>query len=109
MAEFFLELFLESVFSGAFMSSNMTSSKKIKIWHAIFRSCLYLLITGLFFFLAVFASTTTIERVFYSIVGLIFFSVMLKTNWTSYKRHHEWIVLKQELDRRRTSTIDKPF
>lgn len=50
--EFILEFFLSCIVEGLFLSSEGQRSKKIKIWHGILRSSMYLAISILFLFLS---------------------------------------------------------
>lgn len=92
MLELFFELIAEIFFAGLIEgllpSSSASSSKKVKIWHAFFRTTFYLLATGLFVLLSL--GATGWKQLLYVLIGLACFGAMIKTNWTSYKRHIKW-------------------
>ena len=86
----YLRIFLSCIVEGLFFSSEGQRSKKIKIWHGIFRSSMYLAISILFLFLSYSSGSTTVQKIFFLVISLFSFYMMIKTNFTSYKRHVEW-------------------
>ena len=101
--EFILEFFLSCIVEGLFFSSEGQRSKKIKIWHGIFRSSMYLAISILFLFLSYSSGSTTVQKIFFLVISLFSFYMMIKTNFTSYKRHVEWAKNQGQKDQ------EKPF
>ncbi|MBE9897054.1 hypothetical protein G8C15_17105 [Enterococcus casseliflavus] len=92
-----IEVIFELFFTSVFESSLMTSSKKTKIIHAIFRTMGYLFICGLFVILSVGFDNS--ERFIYGLISFVFFSAMIITNFNSYKRHKEWNMIKKDFDK----------
>lgn len=88
MFEMLAEIIFASLIEGLLPSSSASSSKKVKIWHAFFRTTFYLFVTGLFVLFAL--GATGWKQLLYVLIGLACFGAMIKTNWTSYKRHKKW-------------------
>lgn len=101
LAELLAELIFAGLIEGLLPSSSATSSKKVKIWHAFFRTTFYLLATGLFVLLAL--GATDRKQLIYGFIGVACFGAMIKTNWTSYQRHKKWQMRQKNVNTHKAS------
>lgn len=94
MIEFLIEGIAFIFSEGVLSASDKRTSKSKKIYHGIFRTIIYLFFVGLFIFLAL-----TIEEIHPLLtigLAIIFFLLMVVTNWKSFKRHQEWVLSQED-------------